>query len=322
MLGFWIAMAARMRGYDTKRHKRVMGLVRVTLYALVVSLGLGIWSFRSAKAEIGRSSLVLGRDLAQVADLLADPKVISMNGQPVRAATVVVPASTKEVLDRFEAHCKEAPGALGDAWTQVAKLEAANHGSPFDALAKSAVSPGVVRHEARGEGVVMCLTKGTHTPGTIGEAMSLFRETHDLGTLGKLRYAYARPAGEKTLVLTVWTEDSFRLDALFPSSGDAPGTDPPELERPPGSTRILSVSMANTPFGVFVYRSMETPGRVVEHYDARMKEKGWIVIVPPGAKSASDHGYMKDGVVFTLAAGRDDDGGTLVSIGEMDAQAH
>jgi hypothetical protein len=182
-------------------------------------------------------------------------------------------------------------------------------------------SPGVVRQQARGggDGIVLCLLKGKKTPDTLREASHLFGVTHDLGALGRLRYVYAKTAGGKTLVLTVWTEDSFKLDALFPPSGDAPGHDPPEMARPPQATRLMSVDVPETPFGVYVYRSAEGAQAVTAFYDKKMEAIGYTIVDPPGDNQVN-HGYFKDGVMFTVATGRGPDGATIVSVGEMAAR--
>jgi hypothetical protein len=69
-----------------------------------------------------------------------------------------------------------------------------------------------------------------------------------------------------------------------------------------------------------VCKSTARPDDVVAYHEKTMDEKGWLIIAPPGG-SGLDHGYMKDGVMFTLATGRAVDGSPLVSIGEMAAQA-
>jgi hypothetical protein len=157
----------------------------------------------------------------------------------------------------------------------------------------------------------------------MADASRLFQRTHDLGTLGKLRYAYARATpGGQTLVLTAWTEDTFKLDALFPRDGDAPGADPPELPRPPQAQRLMSIEVARTPFGAYVYRSSAPPRALTDYYDAKMDAKGWTILDPAETTGASglDHGYMKDGVMFTVSTGRADDGASIISIGEMAAR--
>jgi hypothetical protein len=322
MLGLFYA-ARKARRFDPRKKRRLAGALRVTAYALAVSAGLGVYSYRSAKADIGKSSIVIGRDLAKMRDLLEETTQVRMNGETVFIASAVNDLAPSKVLDRFEDHCKAHPGALGDVWKSVARLDAkAKDG--FERAGFQLFSPGVIRHGDEKEGVVLCLVKGSGTPDSMIDASRLFKTTHDLGALGKLRYAYARTASNgQTLVLTAWTEDRFKLDAMFPSDGDAPGADPKEMPRAPDAQRLMSIDVANTPFGAYVYRSARPPPAIIAFYDAAMIGKGWTLIDPSATTGDSglNHGYMKDGVMFTLATGRADDGATIVSIGEMAARA-
>src|SRR5262249_13634233 len=117
-------------------------------------------------------------------------------------------------------------------------------------------------------------------------------------------------------------EDTFKLDALFPRDRDAPGADPHEIPRPPEAQRLLSVDVANTPFGAYVYRSLAKPSAILAYYDATMDAKGWTILDPSATtgSNGANHGYMKDGAMFTISSGRADDGATIVSIGEMAAR--
>jgi hypothetical protein len=319
MLGLGILWSVwKRRGFHAAWDKKLKGGARVVAYATCVAAGLGMYSYRTAKAEIGRSSLEIGRDLAQMADLLGEAHALEMNGETVFVASAVVREDFGRVLDRFEGHCKKSPGALGDAWRKVADLEQT---AKIEGAQKDVEPGGVIRHEAKLDGVLLCLVKGSKTPDSFTEAAHLFRQTQDLGTLGKLRYAYARqnPETGKTTVLTVWTEDSFKLGSMFPKSGDAPGHDPQEMDRPPEAQRLLSVDVPSTPFGAYVYRSRMQPLAVTQFYDKKMEAAGWTVIDPPGDAHVN-RGYVKSGVMFTLATGRGDDGATIVSVGEMAAE--
>ena len=314
--------AYRGRKFRPARKRRLVGSLRVAAYVVLVCIGLCAYSYRAAKADIGKSSLVVGRDLAKLVDLMEETTEIKLNGETVFVATAVSDLAPDKVLDRFEEHCKTNPGALGDVWKSIATMNR-DTVAGFERAGFRLLSPGVIRNGDAREGIVLCLVKGAETPASMLDASRLFQRTRDLGNLGKLRYAYARATTRgQTLVLTAWTEDRFKLDALFPSSGEAPGADPPEMQRPPDAQRLMSIDVARTPFGAYVYRSRATPRAVMEHYDRQMTNLGWTLLDPSEAvgDSGLNHGYMKDGVVFTLATGVTEDGATLVSIGEMGAR--
>lgn len=303
--------------------KKVKGTLRVLAYGTVVSAGLFAYSYRSAKADIGASSMQIGRDLAEMSDLLQETTEIRMNDQPVFVASAVTTEPMSDVLERFDKHCAKSSNALGNAWKDLAK-----EGKTLDSKDPRVTAlgtAGIVRHETRKEGVVLCLVRGSQSQNTLREAAHEFTRTHDLGVLGKLRYAYTQvtPQGN-TLVLTVWTEDKFDLGAMFPREGEAPGRDPEGIPRPPESKRLMSIDIAGTPFGTFVYRAKEAPANLLSYYDTTMDQKGYILIDPDQATGAPQaglaHSYMKDGAQFVVAAGKDDTGTTVVSIGELAAR--
>jgi hypothetical protein len=62
-----------------------------------------------------------------------------------------------------------------------------------------------------------------------------FAKTGDLSAVGELRYVLAHRVDGKTAVLTMWTEGPTPLLKMFPTSGDAPGRDPQEVPRAPGT---------------------------------------------------------------------------------------
>ncbi len=320
MLALALVAAARKKLGSQK----LKGAVRVLVYGTVVAAGLFAYSYRSAKADIGKSSIQVGRDLAQVADLLQETAQIRLNGQPVFVASAVTQEPVGRVLDRFDEHCAASPGALGDAWKSLSKA-GKTLDPKTDPRASAFITAGIVRHETKREGVVLCLVKGTETRPTFTEAARAFTKTHDLGALGKLRYAYAQvtPQGN-TLVLTVWTEDRFDLSAVFPAEGEAPGRDPEGIPRPPDSKRLMSIDVAGTPFGTFVYRSTEEPAKLVSFYDGELGKQGWTILDPDAATGAAQtgrgHGYMKDGAQLMVAVGKDDSGSTILSIGELAAR--
>jgi len=319
MLGFSLVYAWRkQRGYTTASGRRTKGLMRLGVYALFAGACVTGFGLHQAKADVAKSSMSFGRELAPLmADMDGDAHQMKVNGQDLFMNVAETDLSIAAVLDRYEAHCRENKGALGTVWKDVPKLK--------DKVADSKIADvgkwGIVRREDRREGVIMCLVKGNGTPPTFSEAAQAFVQTKDLGALGKLRYAYVKRGadGKTNRVLTVWTEDSFNFDKLVPADGSEPGgTDAPGIPRPPESSRIMSASIENTPFGVYIYRSKQTPDAVAGHYDKLFYEQGWMVFSPE-VEGGVTKGFFKDGVVVTMGAMRDEDGSTLVSLGTSSA---
>ena len=52
------------------------------------------------------------------------------------------------------------------------------------------------------------------------------------------------------LVVTAWTSGPLLMDSVFPTSGDAPGTDPEQAGRPPESRRLMTAGVDGSPYRV------------------------------------------------------------------------
>jgi hypothetical protein len=175
---------------------------------------------------------------------------------------------------------------------------------------------GVFRREERGEGSLLCFVDGKSTPKSFLDAMKLWSQSGDLGALGKARYVYVTKSSDGTRrVLTLWTDDSFKMTELVPDNGREPaGADPVGVPRPENATRVLSAVLEGTPFGVYVYRTSDSPEKVTGAYDKILYEQGWVVF-SPDVEGGSAKGFFKDGVVVTLGAIHDESGQTMVSVG-------
>src|ERR1700730_13166793 len=116
MLGIGLLLRARkLKGYNSASAKRWKGFLRVAVYGAFVMVGIGVFSFRSAKADMGKSSLAFGHDLAGMADVMQETTHIELNGENVFVSNAITQSQTVgAVLDRFEAHCRANAGALGD----------------------------------------------------------------------------------------------------------------------------------------------------------------------------------------------------------------
>jgi hypothetical protein len=319
MLGLSLVWAwKKQRGY-TAKGLRFKGMMRLGAYALFAGACITGFTLHQAKADVAKSSLSFGRELAPLMDdMEGDAHHMKVNGQDLFMNVAYTDLSVAAVLDRYEAHCRANKGALGTLWKDVPRI---NDAAEKDDKLAAASRWGIVRREDRREGVIMCLVKGNGTPPSFGEAAQAFVSTKDLGALGKLRYAYVKKSsdGKQNRVLTVWTEDSFNFDKLVPADGSEPGgADAPGIPRPPESTRMMSASIEGTPFGVYIYRTKGTPEAAAGFYDKLFYEKGWMVFSPE-VEGGVTKGFFKDGVVVTMSAMRDEDGATLVSLGTSSA---
>ena len=290
--------------------QRFFGVVRAMVFLSFAFAVASALALRSVRADVGESGLALGREMSRLGDLLGSAHRVSMNGEHVFVASATSPQPVSVVLDRVERMCSDATGGLREELADPAKLGAAvPPGTELRGLAL-----GVLRKESAREGVVACLAREGHGGlADLSARLSRFAETRDLGELGDLRYVYARPVeGGRSHVVTVWTEGPVRLDRLFPTSGDAPGEDPPDVPRPPGLARMLSARVEGAPYGAWIYEGAGSAAATLSFYDGELAHAGWVASAlvkaeRPGARAYA-HGGL-DALVFA-----DDEGGGRVAV--------
>lgn len=309
-----------IRRLPVAKSKHVRGLLRAGGYVAALSLALGAFQLRSAHAEVKNRTVELGRQMLQLAQASQhDVNKLSMNGQPMWVGSSLSTDSVGDVLDRYEADCAKNAAQPPESWRELATKTAEQKAE------KPGMASGIMRGGDRDEGTVVCFTKGEGSKPTVKEALKTFAETGELGALGNLRYVYVKKSDRgNTIVLTAWTDDKFNLADLVPPEGtEAPGSDFPEIPRPPTSMRLLSAQVEGTPFGMNVYRSKQGPANVVSFYDGEMAKRGWFAIDPELAKHAENGEnptgaigrlYERNGVVLTLASNLQD-GDTVTGLG-------
>jgi hypothetical protein len=292
------------------RHRR--GTFRVAGYVGVLFVLGFLLALRSARAEVTTMSLELGRDMEPLSDLLTERARVNINGERLWASSALSTSSVAEVLGRFEANCHDT-GAAGASWGDIPGSQMQSFTKNLDVSdpKKAKFEFGVFRSEKGNEGAVLCFPK----PGGAGmfDRMQAFVRTQNLGELGRLRYAYVRHDNGKTHVLTMWTDDSLRLDKLAGTDGSEPGFDSPDLPRPIRSKRTVSASIDGTPYGALGYLSEGKPAEVLTAFRDEMEHRGWRTAKTPDATVL---GFMKDGSLVTIAA-QETKEGTVIGISEM-----
>jgi hypothetical protein len=327
MFGFsaWIVIYAKQR--NNRRFLRgLSGVVRVAVYAAVVSLVLGLFALRRAQADTSEAFQGLGRELSALSDVLGDGKTLRLNGQTIHVASTLVPASVDETLDRFEKHCSENPGVIARAVKALPPLpldHADGNGAPLPPGAL-AVAPedgatmrmGTYRSGDDKEGVVLCLVAGSG-PKELRAAASEFARTQDLGALGKMRYASAtRTESGSTHVMTAWTDEHFMFgDLLGEGGGDAPGTDSAAYPRLEGSIRLLTAEVMGTTYSVRVYSVPYRVEEAAEKLDQAMTSSGYVRVTG-NATNPAERSYLKGGLLITAAIHASEKG-TTVSLADL-----
>jgi hypothetical protein len=129
--------------------------------------------------------------------------------------------------------------------------------------------------------------------------------TRDLGKLGTLLYVTAErgPDAKKTHVLRTFTERSFKIDALLPKKGDAPGSDLDGIPRPsPDARRILTATVDGWPLGVRIYDASGDPEEILARYAAELPRSGWTLVDVPTSHGGMRVFYQRGTSLFVTAS--------------------
>jgi hypothetical protein len=256
--------------------ERIMGLLRLGAYGGFVFVGLACVAARSVYGDVGESSVMVGREFANMKELVAGSHRVRINGEEVfvRATTVAQP--TNEILDKAEHLCRENSQGLDEVMQQPERVLSNDLRASLAAMGP--LASGILRREAGGEGTVACLShQGGGGIAGLGARLAAFGKSRDLADIGKIRYVYVRPtAGGKSQVITVWSEGSMRIEKLFPQNGeDAGGGEPRLAPRPPEGKRTLTAEIVGAPYAIHVFDSTATPAEVLAYYDKTMTERGF-----------------------------------------------
>jgi hypothetical protein len=247
----------------------------------------------------------LGRQMMTLANASQhEVNKVSINGQQMWLGNSIAHETAGRILDRYQAHCESNSAQPAAEWRAIADQK-------DNEAAKKVPGTGVLRGGSDTEGSVLCFTKTGKSKQSIAEAMKAFSETGDLGAIGAARYAYVKTNADtgNTHVLTAWTDDTFSItDLVGDETKDVPGVDfGGEIPRVPDSRRAFSARLEDSPFGVNVYHSKETPIAIARRYDDAMQVQGWAAVDPdlehkePASKAVARL-YEKDNVVLTVAS--------------------
>lgn len=252
--------------------------LRMAAYSVFAFGALAAAASRSVYADVREMGLGIGHQLAKLEDLTGGAYLIRVNGAELHRASVHTPQSTGEVLNRYEAYCRESPGALGQAMRDIPSALADRVDLPKD----SAMRASVVRDERADRGMVACFVDDPSAPPELlTDKLRAVAETGDLSKLGRFRYVFAeRSTGESggTHVVTFWSDGELNVQKMFPASGDAPGSDSALAPRPAGSRRTLSASVDGYPAAVRIYESQSSRATIERSFDETLRAKGFTKV--------------------------------------------
>jgi hypothetical protein len=281
--------------------------LRLTAYSIFAFFALALLAARILVADVKEAALSAGHELAQLADLLDGTETIRLNGERLHHGSTYTDQDVTTVLDRFEAYCAASPSTIGRAMSDFPKELA---GEVEKRIPDHAARLGFVRDEAKGRGMVACLVSDQPTSSLdLAERLDHFMTTARLGEFGKFRYAFAeRLESGRTHVITTWADTGLDIRAMFPSQGDAAGSDSPVLPRPPNARRTLSAAAEGLPYGLRLYEATDSADSLRIFYEGWMHQHGFAT-----AEGGERHG--------TVAYLRDDGYQVFVAIGEHEGRA-
>lgn len=244
---------------------RLMGLL------LVLSVVSVFVVLRSAHARAGESLLLLGSQLSRiVGSQQATPAGrLVINGMGLEHQSFTTPREVNIVLDQVSDYCANHGGF---SLPELARV-------PSVASAKRGLLDGVLRYDTGNVGTLVCLdTNGKLGAAELVTRLQRFAQTGDLASIGRLRYVFARREKSVTSVLVFWSNETAPLLKLFPKTGDAPGTDLPEIPRPSEATRLLAAAEDGQPYSLRIYRLPKGSAATVAHwYRIQLNSQGWRV---------------------------------------------
>jgi hypothetical protein len=270
---------------------RFWGLARVFAYVVVLNTALAVlcvrWAWADAEKGVETAGLALLRQLGPMPASGVQPIVV--NGQRIFFASHYTSLGVADVLSVFDRHCQENSSKLGE---ELGKLPARFGAIDFPERLRDPSRWAVVREEARdGEaGQLGCLAQPREGGlSAVLKRLQTFVESGDLSKLGDARFVTARRTedGKSTQVLALWTEGTFNFRDIFLSEGDAPGSDPQHVPRPPDARRVFSAEVPDQPYALRMYDSTRPRAALLSFYDTEMKRRGFAPR-PVAPKPGSD----------------------------------
>lgn len=263
---------------------RATQAVRPVHRAFLVALLLGaslLWGARTGRAAFTEWLLDGGGSMLSLAGAhTAGIRELRVNGARFRVATVRSTHSVETLADQYAASCRSHSGGMDRGW---------GHPEAARALGDFA---GVLHVTGDGTAMVACLDQGTK-----GDAeqfvhrLARFTDTLDLSELGGIRMARLERSGDGTFAVALWSEGPLSLPRMFPTTGDAPGVDPPGVPRPEDSRRVLSAWQSRRAPSIASYYLSMGSEQATAYYTRELSARGFRVDAPsPGALLARREG--------------------------------
>lgn len=286
------------------RFPSIKPILRVQAYlasVAVVLLGAKLgFAYRSAEQTFRE----MGGQISEYLTARVDgAESVSLNGESFAFATMSTQQSVEQVLAATERACASNSGnvtrELGPLIENARKTDARL------GLIEPEKLTTLRRDSSLGKerGDVTCLTRPAEDAAQPAERgflarLERFADSFALGDLGEAHYLRAErdPDSGKTRIIYVRSLGQLKLSNLFPiDAGDAPGRDPRDIPRPPGSVRTLSAGIDRTSDGFYSYESPQAPTTVLGFYDGELS-RTWekMVLDEQDPDSKLSRAYARD----------------------------
>ncbi len=305
--------AARAPGAKPRKERLLPKIARLAAFLCVVSAALAVVAASRAIADVEDAALSLGNELGKLGEA-GQTRSIRLNGQSVHVVASTEDGELGAHLDRFESYCRASTAGLDEGFQALpAEVQAR---IPKGGGRRAAA--GVLREETAAQGMVACVVRpeGEAEGGVLDlvDRVSELGASGDLSALGHMRYFHARATKKgRTHIVAAWTDGPFRLDAMFPDAGDAPGQDPRFAPRPPRSVRLLTAEVDGVPYGVRLYDAEGPPERVFAEYDRDVLGRGFSVLAQ-NPEHPTSRVYHRGESDLLVTVDGDDRGRSLVSL--------
>ena len=250
--------------------KYIRPIARLTAFVLVCAALLGYLDYRVARAAVFDRLLTLGQRMAPYLDdgrNSEKPRRLHLNGVHLWLSVGHTSHRMAEVRDFYLERYAER-GELKKVSEDLRRRQL----WPKQAPALNQFSFG---DDDRGGVAALDYGEPLSLQG-LKARVERFAKSGDLSDIGQLRYAYFEKSDEGTRIVTLWTDDHFRLSDLLPTGHrDAPGTDLEKVPRLQGSVRTLSASEEGFAERAVVYETNSSPAAAIAFYRSTMPTLGW-----------------------------------------------
>lgn len=306
--------------------RRVRGTIRVLTFLTLANLVLVLCWLPSVYADAEKDAQRVGLELLkQLGPIVTErPEAVTINGQRMFFSSKSTPLAVPEVVERLERHCQSSTATLKREFEKLPAAAQANMPKLLRDPSRWMLASSKTEDDKVGQ--VACLAREGDGGGIRAflDRVADFTEHGDVSKLGEMRYVVARrPEGAtSTLVLVMWTEGSFKLPAMFPKTGDAPGRDSHVVPRPPDSVRVLTAEVGAHPYALRMYDTERSHREVLASYEQVMKDRGFTRYELPKQHADLDlnqfvGAYAKDSGGVVVVVNDTPEGKTGVSLIEL-----